>query len=609
MKQFSIFFFTDNLTKSSLLDADGFDVGEDKPYTNGIETIMKPLGMNLVSALDKLIDLNDDDDDLFRNLESYKNKLAKEKSRHDETSSNDNSFNDSTRNIENGALAHESERKKVSLTLKPTSTLKQQTKVVSDSFVDIEQQDSNQTPNEKQTTNESNDQNEKRTSDSYMTSAKKKSSHRKDERKSRRSADRKSRRSEDRSRSRWSEDCRSKRSEDKKDEKRTKRNEERRSRRSEERHSKRSEERRSRHSEEKRSRRSEERRFKRRHDRSPNSLAHYRDAYYSPSYRNRSMSPLPRGPRTPPNTPPPNTAEFDDMAVRHMPPYSTSVVPPQAHYIPGPNQYPTPNLPHNVPNYMNEYAAYMHPNRVPVSQQYNRPPPIINSPAGMMPPIGPNNEYYYHNSSPHVAPHQLQSQPMPPNSYSNLVEVARYGAANSSNVDCIRKQSENRRKPTIAVQKGNVLEIVPSAELQCDKSAESMETNKLDKINPIDKQHQQALQWHNQERIKRKLDRHNKRMERAKRRDFLLSELNRLSHLMTVGEDGKIVKAGEILKQIEFDGTSIKLINSKENDDSDEHEAIYIEPPIHSYDPQAASGRSILSERNGSNKISMLSPK
>lgn len=221
-----------------------------------------------------------------------------------------------------------------------------------------------------------------------------------------------------------------------------------------------------------------------------------------------------------------------------------------------------------------------------------------------MPAIGPNNEYYYHNSSPHTAPHHLQGQPMPPNSYSNLIEVAPYGALNTSNVDCIRKQSENRRKPTIAVQKGNVLEIVPSAEFQCDKSAESMETDKSDKNNPIDKQ-QQAMQWHNQERMKRKLDRHKKRMERAKRRDFLLQELNRLSHLMTVGEDGKIVKAGEILKQIEFDGTSIKLANSKENDDSDEQEAIYIEPTIHSYDPQAASGRSILSERNGSDKTSV----
>lgn len=591
------------------MDADGFDVGNDKLYTNGIASIMNPLGINFASALDKLIDLNDDDDDLFRNLESYKShirqvKLAKQKSKPDETSSTENSFNDSTRNIENGALIHESERKKVSLTLKPTTTLKQQTKEVSDSFVDIEQQESNQTSNEKQTTDEPNDQSEKRANDSSMTSAKKKSSHRKDERKSRRSEDRKSRRSEDRGRTRWSEDRRSRRSEDKKDDKRTKRSEERRSRRSEERRLKRSEERRSRRSEEKRGRRSEERRLKRRHDRSPNSPVHYRDPYYSP-YRNRSVSPLPRGPRTPPNTPPPNAAEFDEMGVRPLPPYATTVIPPQAHYIPGPNQFPAQNLPPNVPNYMNEYAAYMHPNRVPVPQQYNRPPPGINVAAGMMTPIGVNNEYYYHNSSPHGAPHHMQNALIAPNSYSNLIEVAPYGVSNSSNVDCIRKQSENRRKPTIAVQKGNVLEIVPSAELQCDRNVDSMDMDKSDKVHAVDKQHQQALQWQKQERMKRKMERHKKRLERAKRKKFLLSELSRLSHLMTVGEDGKIVKASEILKQIEFDGNIIKVTNSKETDDNDEQEDIYIEPPIHSYDPQANVGRSILSERNGSDKTAV----
>lgn len=224
----------------------------------------------------------------------------------------------------------------------------------------------------------------------------------------------------------------------------------------------------------------------------------------------------------------------------------------------------------------------------------------------MMTSMGPNSEYYYHNSSAHGAPHHLQNPSIAPNSYSNLIEVAPYGVSNSSNVDCIRKQSENRRKPTIAVQKGNVLEIVPCAELQCDKNVDAMDIDKSDKVHAVDKQHQQALQWQKQERMKRKLERHKKRLERAKRKKYLLGELNRLSHLMTVGEDGKIVKASEILKQIEFDGNIIKLTNSKDADDDEELEDIYIEPPIHFYNPEAAVGRSILSERNGSDKITVL---
>lgn len=124
-------------------------------------------------------------------------------------------------------------------------------------------------------------------------------------RKSRRSEERRTRRSEDR-RSRRSEERRVKRSED-----RRKRSEERRSRRSEERRSRRSEEKRSKRSEEIRSKRSEEGRTRRedRYDRSPSN--YQREPYYSP-YRNRSLSPLPRGPRTPPNTPPPNSSEFED---------------------------------------------------------------------------------------------------------------------------------------------------------------------------------------------------------------------------------------------------------------------------------------------------------
>lgn len=426
-------------------------------------------------------------------------------------------------------------------------------------------------------------------------------SHKSEDRKSRKSEDRKSQKSEDR-KSRKSEERKSRKSEERSRSRRRSRSSEKRSKRTEDRRSRRSEERRSRRSEEKRHRRSEERRSKRRHDRSPESV-HYREPYYSPQYRNRSLSPVPlRGPRTPPNTPPPNST-FDefrgnvagnaDDSLRHMP--YAPIIPPTAHYHPDLNQFP-PTISANVPNYMSEYAAYMHPNRMPAQSPYNRPPPgIISSAPALMPYHGPSNEYYNYNSSHHPPANQAH----PPNSFSNLIELSSpYGmSSNSSNVDCIRKQSEQpRRKPTIAVQKGNVLEIVPSADVLCDKNSVGDADKSTDKAGFIDKQHQQALQRQKQDRYKRKMERYQKRLDRNKRREFLLNELGRLSHLMIFGDDGKVIKAGEILKSLVFDGATIKLANSKEldHDEDAELEEIFVEPIIHSYDPQATVGRSIL---------------
>lgn len=334
-------------------DLDGFDfaVDGDKASTNEMEPAMNsPIALlkekmnfsaNTFKTLDELMNF-EDDDDLFRNIETYKNdmrekKMAKEaaeKSKIDAVLSNDE-----IKKLENGALLHESERKKISLKLKPTVTIKQQAKEVTESCVDAENQNLQQPikSNNKEQANEQTDQVENSSTAVKSVTSKKKDSYRKDDRKSRFSEDRKNRHSEERGRSRRSEDRRGGRTE----EKRLKRNEENRLKRSEDRHSRRSEERRSRRSEEKRQRRSEERRTKRRHDRSPISPVHYRDSYYSPTYRNRSMSPLPRGPRTPPNTPPPNQNEFDDfqgddMAMRHMQ-YGNAVMPPPAHYQPAPS--------------------------------------------------------------------------------------------------------------------------------------------------------------------------------------------------------------------------------------------------------------------------------
>lgn len=589
------------------LDTLNFTLGTQNSTESIIKAPFSLSNVNLnISTLQSLDDLlADDDDDLLNSLQSYKKhvhemKMAKnvaEKSKLDSSTSNDNRTNDSCKDLENGAPLHENERHKLSIKEK-SMTSKPQINETNESIVHTEQQTqldlSKIVQNDKPIADQNN-QSEKvsreksEKSEKSMSTTKKKSSYRKDDRKSRRSEDRKSRRSEDRHRSKRSEDRRSRRSE----EKRLKRSEERRSKRSEERHPRRSEDRRSRRSEEKRSRRSEERRQKRRRQ-SPISPVHYRDSYYSPQYRNRSLSPVPRGPRTPPNTPPPNPTEFDETAIRHMP-YTTPIMPPSAHYQPGPSQFSAPNLPSTVPNYVNEYAAYMHPNRMQIPQ-YNRPPPSINISPGMMASMGSNHEYFYHTSSSQgpLQSHHLTNQSMLPNVFSNLIEVSPYGAPINTNVDHTRKSFDNRRKPTIAVQKGNVLEIVPSADILCDKNNDSTDAMKSDKVSLIDKQHQQALQRQKHERLKRKVERHQIRIERSKRKEFLLAELNRLSHLMIFGEDGKIVKAGEILKSIVFDGTTVKLANSKELEDDEEMEEFYSDPPVYTYDPHAAVQRSCL---------------
>lgn len=279
------------------------------------------------------------------------------------------------------------------------------------------------------------------------------------------------------------------------------------------------------------------------------------------------------------------------------------------------------HMPSNVPNYMNEYAnAYMHPNRNPLMSPYHshhRPPPGINTSSAMLPPpIGSNNGFYYANNTNHGLAQHQQSIPNQQSAasgpFSNLIDVTsqQYDSL-SSNVDCFRKQTENRRRPAIAVQKGNVLEIVPNAELQSDKNADLMEPDKVDKVHLIEKHHQQALQRQKQERIKRKMERNQRRLAREKRKEFLMAEINRMSNQMIVGDDGKMIRAGELLKSMSLDGTNIKLESStkdqndndgqsiKVEDKEDEEEEIIIkEPVIYTYDPRAAIGKSILSERN-----------
>lgn len=268
---------------------------------------------------------------------------------------------------------------------------------------------------------------------------------------------------------------------------------------------------------------------------------------------------------------------------------------------------PYSHMPPNVPGFMNEYAnMYMHPNRnsaMPSYQSHHRPLPVLDSPTSMTSSINLNNDYFYGNNLNHVLPpHEITPNHHPGHliPFSNLIDVSQYDMP-STDLETLRKQPENRRKSAFAVQKGNVLEIVPNAELQCEKSTE-IDSNKFNKKSMLDKHHQQGLQRQKQERIKRKMERHQRRIAREKRKEFLMTEINRLSHQLIVGEDGKMIKAGDLLKSITFDGVTIKVFssineNGNKNEEENEGEA-YFEPTVFTYDPNAIAGKSILFENS-----------
>lgn len=118
--------------------------------------ICPPLISKTLQSLDNL--LSDDDSDLLSKVESLKNfirekKMAKEvaeKSKSDSLS-NDNNYNDNLKTIENGVLPDDSDRKKISLRLKPTSTLKQAKDLDElERPKDHDEQEHNKSPHDKQ---------------------------------------------------------------------------------------------------------------------------------------------------------------------------------------------------------------------------------------------------------------------------------------------------------------------------------------------------------------------------------------------------------------------------------------------------------------------------
>lgn len=158
------------------------------------------------------------------------------------------------------------------------------------------------------------------------------------------------------------------------------------------------------------------------------------------------------------------------------------------------------------------------------------------------------------------------------------------------------------RKSTI-VQKGNVLEIVPGLELQQEVvNAATSESNaeSMPKVETPPMGETQILQM---ERMKRKKERQQKRLAKEKRKEFVINEIKRLSQQFIVGADGKMIKAGELLKTSCFG----KYINGSPKNDTnagDSNGTATPPPPaqLYDYDVNAKVGKSIILQKDPSSR-------
>lgn len=123
------------------------------PHQLGFQMDAELSSLSITKTLETLDHLlNDDDSDIFSKVESFKNLVkqkqkAKEISEKSKSDVSDNSFRENTKQIiENGILLNDCDRKKISLRLKSTSTLKQPPKEVDD----LEQQEQNQSARDKE---------------------------------------------------------------------------------------------------------------------------------------------------------------------------------------------------------------------------------------------------------------------------------------------------------------------------------------------------------------------------------------------------------------------------------------------------------------------------
>lgn len=355
-----------------------------------------------------------------------------------------------------------------------------------------------------------------------------------------------------------------------------------------------------------------------------------------------SPQPAPRGPRTPPNTPPADSMHDNDMGqfgpMGGMPPkavnngswdgglspspmkmqmksysnydYDTTPIP--TLHNAGPYRQPPQPIPYGDSN----FSSYMHPHRLSVphlshvhpTHYHLGPHQMQHGPAYGPPSHGQHHQHplVQHLPHHHHDPHQVSFGPPPhvlgsgdgfyyqtvfetdPRStdtidLSNLIEV---------NVQPQKGKDYYKEIQQSVVQKGNVLEIVPGFEVKTEKSNSDEEQNQA-----IDAQRQLIMQQ--QMRLKQKLERQQKRLAKEKRKEFMVAEIKRLNDQLLVGMNGKMIRASDLFANpawrhdmLSTEVTPLPAIESNPEPNAEN------EPTLHVYDPMASAGKSILAERN-----------
>lgn len=346
--------------------------------------------------------------------------------------------------------------------------------------------------------------------------------------------------------------------------------------------------------------------------------------------RQVSLSPLPRGPRTPPNTPPPsendpflpnyvesvnreNAAHFGRNGYGHG--YGGHRSPPKFKY--DSNNVilmPAASLYHQSPNILPpssstdaDYTGGY--NRIDHSPQYAQnhfslhsvpihPSPLNHSHA---PVLGSGDGFYYQTSFPPNAmisleqPHAIQSQQR---CFGPFANQPPYGNSPINSMQIKRTLMRKPERKSTIVQKGNVLEIVPGLELQQDAANES-DAEPLPKTETPAMSDEQILQM---EKLKRKKDRQQKRLAKEKRKEFVINEIKRLGQQFIVGANGKMIKAVELLKASSFgmNGSPKSDINRNDSNES----AKSPQPlQLYDYDVNAKAGKSIIINGDLSNRF------
>lgn len=300
-------------------------------------------------------------------------------------------------------------------------------------------------------------------------------------------------------------------------------------------------------------------------------------------YRRMSLSPVPRGPRTPPNTPPPTDPMYDRNLMHAKPDMAYGSQSPPRYKYDHSNAILTQDAEHPAA-YQYQQRAHLGPPEY-VAGCYSPPRHYLhlNASAEVTPVLGSGDGYYYQTSfgppqpPPHFNYHQMfQPSYLPPHLNSHPLYV-----------------EPNRQITPNVVQIGNVLEIVPSNELHPETVAapagESANDRPKSDENDDELMHQRMRAQ--QEKIRRRHERHQRRIAREKRKEFMISEIRRLSQQFIVGEDGKMIKASELLKLPQF-SAMCKASSASPMSDSG---ATPSQPaPTYDYDATAKAGKSII---------------